>query len=181
MIRRLAGTVVTAHTPIFVLDVGGVGYEVISTTLTAQIGDEITASIFTVVREDAITLYGFCDETERGLFAMLLNVNGVGPKSALAIVGSLSPDEISRALAAGDAKPFTAVKGIGKKAAERIVIDLSGSINREAEIGNATLTIASALENLGFNRREYQPLLTKLPEGTIEEQLAWTLGHLAKK
>lgn len=181
MIRRLAGIVVSAHSPIFVLDVQGVGYEVISATLSAQPQDSLVASIFTVVREDAITLYGFRDETERGLFAMLLNVNGVGPKSALAIIGSLSADEISRALALGDAKPFTAVKGIGKKAAERIVIDLSGNINRTAEAANDTLTIASALENLGFSRREYQPLLNKLPAGTIEVQLAWALGQLAQK
>ena len=181
MIRRLAGIVITAHAPVVVLDVGGVGYEILSATLSAQPGDKLIASIFTVVREDAITLYGFRDETERGLFAMLLNVNGVGPKSALAIIGSLSSDEISRALQAGDPRPFTSVKGIGKKAAERIVIDLSGSINRLAESDNDTLTIASALENLGFSRREYQALLPKLPAGSMEEQLAWALGHLAKR
>lgn len=180
MIRRLEGTVITAHPPVVVLDVGGVGYEVLSATLTVQPGDHCVASIFTVVREDAITLFGFCDETERGLFAMLLNVNGVGPKSALAIIGSLSSDEISSALQNGDPKPFMAVKGIGKKAAERIVIDLSGSINRQAESSDDTLTIASALENLGFSRREYQALLSKLPTGTPEEQLAWALGQLAR-
>lgn len=180
MIRRLEGTVVTAHSPVVVLDVGGVGYEVLSATLTVQTGDHCVASIFTVVREDAITLFGFRDETERGLFAMLLNVNGVGPKSALAIIGSLSSDEISLALQNGDPKPFTAVKGIGKKAAERIVIDLSGSINRQAESDNDTLTIASALENLGFSRREYQALLPKLPSGSMEAQLAWALSQLAR-
>lgn len=180
MIRRLEGTVVSAQSPIFVLNVNGVGYEVISSTLSAQAGDPLVASIFTVVREDAITLYGFRDEIERGLFAMLLNVNGVGPKSALAIVGDLPPEEISLALQNNDPKPFTRVKGIGKKAAERIVIDLAGSIDRQATTDTSTLAVASALENLGFNRREYQPLLTKLPAGSIEEQLAWALGHLAK-
>lgn len=181
MIRRLSGTVVSANAPIIVLDVSGVGYELLSATLNPQPNDPLIASVFTVVREDAITLYGFRDETERGLFAMLLNVNGVGPKSALAIIGTMSADTISQALANNDAKPFTAVKGIGKKAAERIVVDLAGSVHHTAStIATSTLEIASALENLGFSRREYQPLLAKLPTGTVEEQLGWALQNLVR-
>lgn len=180
MIRRLVGQVVTAQPPVLVVDVNGVGYEVISSTIKTTPGETLTASIFTVVKEDSITLYGFQDETERGLFAMLVNVNGVGPKSALAILGTLSPDQISSALATSDPAPFVAVKGIGKKAAERIVLDLSGAINRQPESSADTLAVASALENLGYSRREYQPLIQKLPAGTIEEQLTWALGQLAK-
>ena len=181
MIRILKGLVVQANSPIFVIDVNGVGYEVLSSTLKAQLKDEITCSIYTVVKEDEISLYGFNDENERGLFAMLISVNGVGPKSALAIMQQMSPNDISLALSKAKATPFTKVKGIGKKVAERIVIDLAGSLNREAEKSDESLQIASALQNLGYKRNEYQSLIAKLPEGDVETQLTWALQQLGSE
>ena len=180
MIRNLKGLVIQSSSPIFVIDVNGVGYEVISTTLKAQLKDEINCSIYTVVKETEISLYGFNNESERGLFAMLISVNGVGPKSALQIMQFMSSNEISQALSEASATPFTKVKGIGKKVAERIVIDLAGSLNREAEESDGYLQVASALQNLGYTRREYQPLINKLPEGDLQEQLTWALQKLGE-
>lgn len=179
MIRQLKGTITFAQPPVYIVDVAGVGYEVLSQTLAAQVGDQTTVSIFTVVREDALTLFGFRDESERGLFVLLLSVNGVGPKSALQIIGQLGSDGITNALSAADPKPFTQVKGIGKKVADRLVLDLAGSINRLGDDSNSSsLEIASALENLGFARKEYQSLLKSLPAGDLNEQLAWALQQL---
>lgn len=181
MIRILNGIVIQASPPIFVVDVNGVGYEVISTTLKAKLNDKISCSIYTVVKETEISLYGFNNENERGLFCMLISVNGVGPKSALQIMQYLSSNEISQALSEASAKPFMRVKGIGKKVAERIVIDLAGSLNREAEESNDSLQVAAALQNLGYTRREYQPLINKLPAGDLQEQLTWALQKLGEE
>ncbi len=179
MIRQLKGTVTFAQPPVYIIDVAGVGYEVLSQTLSAEVGKQETISIYTVVREDSLTLFGFRDESERGLFVLLLSVNGVGPKSALQIIGQLGASGITNALSAADPKPFTQVKGIGKKVADRLVLDLAGSINRLSEdVDGSSLEIASALEGLGFARKEYQSLLKNLPSGNLNEQLAWALQQL---
>lgn len=178
MIRQLTGQVSFAQPPVYIVDVNGVGYEVISLTLGRQVGEKVTASIYTVVREDALTLYGFQDERERGLFVLLLSVNGVGPKSALQIIGQLGAEGLSQALTEADPKPFQKVKGIGKKVADRLVLDLAGSIKHSTEQDAGSLEIASALENLGFSRREYQSILQGLPVGSLNEQLAWALQQL---
>ncbi len=180
MIRILSGIIIQASAPVFVIDVNGVGYEVISTTLKVKLKSKITCSIFTVVKEDSLTLYGFNNEDERGLFAMLISVNGVGPKSALQIMQFMSPAEISKSLSEANAKPFQKVKGIGKKVAERIVIDLAGSLNREIEESDEALQVAAALQNLGYTRREYQPLMKDLPEGDLQKQLTWALQKLGQ-
>jgi Holliday junction DNA helicase RuvA len=178
MIRQLTGQVNFAQPPVFIIDVNGVGYEVISQTIGRQVGEQATVSIYTVVREDALTLYGFQNEQERGLFVLLLSVNGIGPKSALQIIGQLGAEGLSRALNAGDPKPLQQVKGIGKKVADRLVLDLAGSIKQSNETEVGSLEIASALENLGFARREYQSILKDLPVGSLNEQLAWALQQL---
>lgn len=179
MIRTLTGKVTLATPPLFIVDVTGVGYELFSGTLRAKVGEKISCAVFTVVREDSFTLYGFNNEQERGLFALLVSVTGIGPKSALLIMSQLPPEKISQALAEADPKPFQSVKGIGKKVAERLVLELAGSVNREQPQSGESLSIASALENLGYHRREYQPLIKDLPEGNVEEQLTWVLKQLS--
>lgn len=179
MIRQLKGVVTFAEQPIYIIDVNGVGYEVLSSTLDKPVGAEVISSIFTVVREDSLTLYGFKDEQERGLFALLLSVNGVGPKSALTILGSITVNEISQALAKSNPEPFTQIKGIGKKVAERIVLDLTGSLDKQAQSEDA-LAVASALENLGFKQREYRDLLKKLPAKSLPEQITWALQEIGR-
>jgi holliday junction DNA helicase RuvA len=126
MIARLRGTPVASTPEGLVLDVGGVGYLVAATPSAvrkAKNADEITVETYLHVREDALQLYGFAERAERDLFVQLLSVNGVGPKVALAIVSGSPADELRRAIVREDAARFTAIPGIGKKTAERIVLE----------------------------------------------------------
>jgi len=127
MIARLRGKPVASTPEGLVLDVGGVGYLVAATPSAvrkADNADEITVETYLHVREDALQLYGFAERAERDLFVQLLSVNGVGPKVALAIVSGSPADELRRAIVREDAARFTAIPGIGKKTAERIVLEL---------------------------------------------------------
>jgi Holliday junction DNA helicase RuvA len=127
MIARLRGRP-AANTPEgLVLDVNGVGYLVHATPGAVRKGDsadEITVETYLHVREDTLQLYGFADRSERELFVQLLAVNGIGPKVALAIVSGSPVAELRRAIARGDSARFQAIPGIGKKTAERIVLEL---------------------------------------------------------
>jgi Holliday junction DNA helicase RuvA len=127
VIERLRGPVVGRRPGAAVLDVGGLGLEV---QLTARaearlpVGGEATLLTRFVVREDGVALYGFADEAEREGFDRLLGVAGVGPRLALATVSALAPDRLRRALAGGDAAALTAVPGVGRKIAQRMILDL---------------------------------------------------------
>ena len=127
MIARLRGKP-AANTPEgLVLDVGGVGYLVHATPTAVRKGDsadEITVETYLHVREDALQLYGFADRSERELFVQLLAVSGIGPKVALAIVSGSPVADLRRAIVHGDSARFQAIPGIGKKTAERIVLEL---------------------------------------------------------
>jgi len=135
MIARLRGRPV-ANTPEgLVLDVGGVGYLVAATpsaTRKADGANEIALHTYLHVREDALQLYGFAEAAERELFVQLLSVNGVGPKVALAVVSGSPVVELRRAIARGDAARFQAIPGIGKKTAERIVLELKEKLGDPA-------------------------------------------------
>jgi Holliday junction DNA helicase RuvA len=126
MIARLRGKPVARTAEGLVLDVGGVGYLVAATpgAMRDSAADEITVHTYLHVREDALQLYGFADAAERELFVQLLSVNGVGPKVALAIVSGSPSAELRRAIVLEDTARFQAIPGIGKKTAERIVLEL---------------------------------------------------------
>jgi Holliday junction DNA helicase RuvA len=127
MIARLRGKAVASTPEGLVLDVGGVGYLVAATPSAVRKADgaaEVTVETYLHVREDALQLYGFADRAERELFIQLLSVNGVGPKVALAIVSGSPAEELRRAIVREDSARFTAIPGIGKKTAERIVLEL---------------------------------------------------------
>jgi Holliday junction DNA helicase RuvA len=127
MIARLRGEVVGSTPEGLVLDVAGVGYLVAATPSVlrkASPGAELTVETYLNVREDALQLYGFAERAERELFMQLLTVNGVGPKVALAIVSGSPAQELRRAIVREDAARFQAIPGIGKKTAERIVLEL---------------------------------------------------------
>ena len=126
MIALLRGTVAATGVGEVVLDVHGVGYRVFVApgTRTGQIGDEITVHTSLVVREDAMDLYGFVDPTAKTLFATMLGVSGVGPKLALAAIGTLGTDGLRRAVVTEDVAALTVVPGIGKKGAQRMILEL---------------------------------------------------------
>jgi Holliday junction DNA helicase RuvA len=149
-----------------ILDVGGVGYLVAATPGVLSRADgasEITVETYLHVREDTLQLYGFADAAERALFVRLLGVSGIGPKVALAVVSSASPDELGRAIALRDAARFQAIPGIGKKTAERIVLELEGAIGemvQSVESGAPRELVArDALVELGYSVVEAEQAL----------------------
>ena len=128
MIARLAGTLVSKAPPLLVIDVAGVGYEV-EVPLTVfcdlpEIGQQVVLLTHMQVKEDAHTLYGFSSEAQRLLFRQLLKISGIGAKLALTILSGASGDELARYVATGDTAALTLLPGIGKKTAERIIIEL---------------------------------------------------------
>jgi Holliday junction DNA helicase RuvA len=132
MIARLRGKPVGSTPDGLVLDVGGVGYLVAATPSAIRKADgaeEIVVETYLHVREDTMQLYGFADRAERELFIQLLTVNGVGPKVALAIVSGSPAEELRRAIVREDTARFQAIPGIGKKTAERIVLELKEKID----------------------------------------------------
>ncbi|MBI4171748.1 MAG: Holliday junction branch migration protein RuvA, partial [Actinobacteria bacterium] len=136
MISRLRGTPVARTAEGLVLDVNGVGYLVAATQgalRKADVAGEVVVETYLHVREDALQLYGFADLAERELFLQLLSVTGVGPKVALAIVSSSPAAELCRAVARQDSARFQAIPGIGKKLAERIVLELKDKLGSGAD------------------------------------------------
>jgi holliday junction DNA helicase RuvA len=191
VIARLRGRVVARSPAGVVLDVNGVGYLVAATasvlgleSATADDG-EITVETHLHVREDALQLYGFASVEERELFELLLGVSGVGPKVALAIVSGSSPSELRRAIARDDLKRFEAIPGVGRKTAQRVVLelkekltaaDLAGARDR----GGEALTARDALVELGWSLVDAERALARLEPGlAVEEQVRLALRAVA--
>ena len=128
MIGRLRGTIVARRNEGVTLDVGGVGYEIAVTPQTLSslpgLGEQMVLHTHLHVREDAMTLYGFMDEVGRDMFRLLLATSGIGPKVAMAILGSMRVEELHRAVTGEDIDALTVVPGIGKRSAQRILLDL---------------------------------------------------------
>jgi holliday junction DNA helicase RuvA len=188
MISRLRGAPAGRTSDGLVLDVGGVGYLVAATPTAirrAEGADEITVETYLHVREDALQLYGFADGAERELFVHLLGVSGIGPKVALAVVSSAPPGELRRAIVLEDPARFQAIPGIGKKTAERIVLELKGSIADAIEPGVAEsvtpdLVAREALVELGYSIPEADRALASVdPELTPEERVREALRSAA--
>jgi Holliday junction DNA helicase RuvA len=148
MIARLRGKAVARTPEGLVLDVGGVGYLVAATPSVRADGDDVVVHTYLHVREDALQLYGFADASERQLFVQLLSVNGVGPKVALAIVSGSPASELRRAIVLEDTARFQAIPGIGKKTAERIVLELKEKMGGVELVEPAAATDSVAREAL---------------------------------
>jgi Holliday junction DNA helicase RuvA len=167
MIGRLTGLVIERGPGQLLLDVGGVGYEVeISLTTYTQVSETeapVTVHTHLVVRDDAHLLYGFASTGERGMFRTLIKVNGVGPRMALGILSGLDSTSFARAVIGNDVKALTALPGVGKKTAERLIIemrdkvdsfDVSGSGNPSTMTTNVMEDAESALIGLGYRPQE---------------------------
>jgi len=160
MISFLEGEVVEKSGTRLVIAVGGVGYEVavptsVAATLPA-VGRSARVHTRMVVREDSMTLYGFSDPDERVVFDLLTGVTGVGPKVALSFLSALTPDEIRRAVLAGDAATLTIVPGVGKKVAQRVVLDLREKLGATAVlvVDGPLADVREALLQLGLTPSE---------------------------
>lgn len=177
MIALLRGRVVTAGAGDVVLDVNGVGYQVhipAGTTVGAT-GATLTLHTHLAVREDALTLYGFADPAGRALFTTLLGVTGVGPKLALAALGTLGSTGLRRAVVTEDVDALTVVPGLGKKSAQRMILELReklgalaadgvpGAVASAASPGDARAEVRAALAGLGYVPAEVAAAMDRLP------------------
>ncbi|MFS2241401.1 Holliday junction branch migration protein RuvA [Microbacterium sp. OR16] len=163
MISSLRGTVLHAESTHVVIETGGVGFSVFvpaDVAHTAVIGDQLQLHTSLIVREDALTLFGFSDRDELEIFGQLLSVTGVGPKSGLGVLSHLTVDQIAEAVTAEDDAPFRRVSGIGPKTAKLIVVQLAGKVQprvASAPAGApATATVeqvAAALVGLGWSEK----------------------------
>lgn len=180
MIARLEGVLAEKRPDGVLLDVSGVGYEVRISLLTflalPEEGKTVRLRVHTHVREDAFHLYGFLGEDERALFRQLLGISGIGPKLALAILSGLPPEPLVRAIRAGEVSRLTAIPGVGKKTAERIVVELRdklaavtaaapGPQAQPADVEHATV---SALVNLGYPQAHAEKAARRALEGLPE-------------
>jgi len=180
VIGRLTGTPVARTLDGVVLDVNGVGYLLRLTLRALRKAEgerEVTLETYLHVREDALQLYGFAEPAERELFEQLLSVSGVGPKVALAIVSGSTPADLRRAIAREDTSRFMAIPGIGKKTAQRVVLELKEKLGIEpVEGGVPDLVARDALVELGYTLPEAErALATTDPELPPEERVRLAL------
>ena len=201
MIGYIKGSVILINDNEVIIEAGqsGVGYRVLVPSADASElseGTEIALHIYTQVREDAIELYGFRTRDERTLFTKLLTVKGVGAKSALAILNTLSPAELQTAVLTGDTVTLKKVPGIGPKAASLIVVELQNVLknfhfaetgtteNRQPVLRNAHADTRSALLNLGFPEQTIDRALAELDETgqtlDVSGEIRWVLKNIKK-
>lgn len=162
MISQLRGTIISTSLDGVVIDVNGVGMQVLcapATSAALRVGSEASLTTALVVREDSLTLYGFASSDERDMWQLVQTVSGIGPKVALAFIAVLSPEDASRALAEGDLAALTRVPGIGKKGAERLVVELKDKVQPTSAPGVGPSEgwrsqVRDALVGLGWSVKE---------------------------
>jgi holliday junction DNA helicase RuvA len=192
MISRLSGTLAAKSPPQVLVDVHGVGYEVdvpmSSFYNLPAVGEAVVLLTHFVVREDAQLLYGFLTAAERSTFRELTKISGVGPRTALGILSGLSVAELAQAIARQDSARLVKVPGIGKKTAERLLLELKGKLapdlapgGAQAPLSDTQSDIAQALQALGYNEREAQAALKALPADVgVSEGIKLALKALNK-
>lgn len=171
MIGRIHGTLVEKHPLFGIVDVSGLGYKVYTTLPTlgkVSVGEDITLHTYLHVRENSLDLYGFEDKEEQLFFELLISVSGIGPKSAISILNIANPDSLKKAISAGDTTHLVKVSGIGKKSAQKIILELKDKIGDGYE-GDALLMqdevdTLEALLSLGYSEKEVREVLQKLPK-----------------
>ena len=181
MISRLRGTVVANSPAGLVVDVGGVGYLVAATPrVEARVGNETTVETYLHVRDDVLQLYGFASADERRLFELLLGVSGVGPKVALAIVSGSTPAELRRAIVRDDTARFEAIPGIGRKTAQRVILELKEKLGPVSFAPAGGLLAREALVELGWTLLDAERALSAVDEELpVEEQVRAALRQAA--
>jgi Holliday junction DNA helicase RuvA len=199
VIANLRGRILDKQPNRLIVDVNGVGYDVAVPLSTfyglGEAGSDVALRIRTYVREDMLALYGFATRLEQELFERLIGVSGIGPKVALAVLSGIEPRELIRAIEAGDLGRLTGIPGVGKKTAERIVVDLRDRLPRarveaDAAPGEAVEVpaikddVLSALMNLGYHRplaeKAVTAALKAAPDADFERTLKQALRELAR-
>ena len=196
MIAHLSGTVLEKQVQRVIVDVNGVGYELAVPLSTfyavGDPGSRITLRVHTHVREDAIQLFGFGSALEQTLFEKLIAVSGIGPKVALGVLSGIEPPELIRAIRTSDVARLTRIPGVGKKTAERLVVELRDRLPHEGSVPETSAAAAegglrddvlSALANLGYQRASVEKTVDKVlraePDLSFEDTLRAVLKALA--
>lgn len=188
MISYLSGKIIASKTGFLIIETGGVGYGVnVDSSVVKKNGEQYELFIHEHIREDCHDLYGFPTFEELELFEKLISVNGVGPKAGLNIMSAGKPDKIVSAIISDNLGFFTAISGIGKKVAAKIILDLKSKLSGDHNInvlsGDAeSEDLVDTLTQLGYKRPEISAVVTKMPENItgLEAKVRWCLRNLAK-
>ena len=192
MIGFLSGKIISSKPTQILLDVNGVGYLVnISINTFEQITGKETASLFiyTSVKEDSISLFGFFSEAEKEMFELLISINGIGPKLALSILSGIRVDELKPAIQSANISRIVAIPGIGRKTAERLVLELKSKVDQVKTEGkeisfSVKNEAIAALTTLGYNSKLAEKIVRDIlnsdPAVTLEELIKKSLGDLNK-
>lgn len=198
MFYSLKGLLITLENNFLVVECNGVGYKCLTSLYTQsqfkdKIGNEITVYTFLSVRQDALDLFGFADNSELECFKMLTSVSGVGPKAALSILSQFPAEKVAYLVTSGDSKSLTSVSGIGAKTAQRIVLELKDKLSAigfessaqkitNTPLGNSNISEAiKALSTLGYSAGEVMNHITSFDENLpVEKLIQLTLKSMAK-
>lgn len=188
MISYLNGKIIVSKTGFLIIETGGVGYGVsVDASVMKKNGEQYEIFIHEHIREDCHDLYGFPTFEELELFEKLISVNGVGPKAGLNIMSAGNPDKIVSAIISDNLGFFTAISGIGKKVAAKIILELKSKLSGDRNInvlsGDAESDdLVDTLTQLGYKRPEISAVVTKMPENItgLEAKVRWCLRNLAK-
>ena len=193
MIAGIKGTIEAIGNNFIIIEVGGVSFQVYLPTSTLShlgaVGQQAKLHTHLHVREDNLTLYGFGSSRELALFETVTTVKGIGPKLGLALLSAMDVEQITSAIASGDSARLTGVPGIGKKTAERIVLELKDKIgtqwmvSQDMEVAQGNTDVMAALTSLGYSTAEAARALSNLPNTAlpIEEKLKLALKYLSDK
>lgn len=200
MLYNLNGILTVSDVNYVVLECGGVGFKCFTSLNTVKslgkVGDKVNIFTYLAVREDAMDLYGFADNAELDAFKLLISVSGIGPKAAIAILSQLSPDRLALCIASGDAKSITKAQGVGKKTAERVVLELKDKMVNisSGDVSSSVSSAASAGENsnsaeavealvaLGYSQSDAAVVVGAMDKSlSVDEMIRQGLKQLAKK
>lgn len=182
MLYNVKGTLTVSDVNFIVIECGGVGFKCFTTLNTikniGKIGDEVNAYTYLAVREDAMDLYGFSSLAELDAFKLLITVSGIGPKAAVAILSELTPDKLALCIASGDAKSITKAQGVGKKTAERVVLELKDKMGTIA-VGAAADAVSS-ISNVGESSNTSEAVEALVALGYSQSDAAVVVGSMDK-
>lgn len=186
MYKYLKGKLVEVENKALTIEVGGIGYAVFvglgnANKLIKKIDQEIVLWVWMKLTDDEIQLYGFSSQEQVEFFKKLIGVSGVGPKSALSLMDLGEVDKLLQAIELTDVGYLSKAVGIGKKSAQRIIVELKGKLT-EIDFINEDKDLEQALKGLGYSRSEYQDILSVLPSelNTLEEKISWILKKMAR-
>lgn len=200
MLYNLNGTLTVSDVNFVVVECGGVGFKCFTSLNTVKnlgkVGDKVNIFTYLAVREDAMDLYGFANQAELDAFKLLISVSGIGPKAAVAILSELSPDRLALCIASGDAKSITKAQGVGKKTAERVVLELKDKMANisSGDVSSVVSSVASVGENsnsaeavealvaLGYSQSDAAVAVGAMDKSlSVDEMIRQGLKQLAKK